>query len=163
MRMLRRAPDLVGYFHGEPGGRARPLRPGALGLGGATLAALVLLVAVAAGRDALSLVAMSDAAFAPRRGPDGAAVNAFSVALENRARGPVTVALGMDAAGGDVQVRPDSVALAPGERRQVRLVASARGLAPGRVPAELRAEVREGAALVERQRQGVSIVVPEAR
>jgi len=90
-------------------------------------------------------------------------VNAYSVALENRARRPVTVALGMDAAGGDVQVRPDAVALGPGERRQLRVVASARGLVPGRTEAELRADVRAGEALVERRTQGVSIVVPEAR
>lgn len=163
MARLRRAPDLVGYFHGEPGGRAKPVRAGTLALGAATLGALVLVASVVAGRHALDVVVMSDAVFTPRRTPDGGAVNAYSVALENRARGPITVALALTAEGAEVSVKPEHVALGPGERRQVRLVASAHGLPPGRVAAELVGEARDGAVLLERRALPVSLVVPEAR
>jgi cytochrome c oxidase accessory protein FixG len=164
MAKLRRAPDLVGYFHGEPGGRARPLRPGVLALGAATAAALALLVATIAGRALVEMTAMGDAAFAPRRAADGRVVNAWSVALENHGRAPVTVGLSARAGAADVLLRPDAVALAPGERREVRVVAWAAGLpAPGRVPAELVGEVRAGGGVLERRREAISIVVPEAR
>jgi len=66
------------------------------------------------------------------------------------------------AAGAEVVLRPESVDLRPGERRQVRLVATARGLdAPGAVPAELVGEVRARGDLVARQVQAVSLVIPE--
>jgi hypothetical protein len=160
MAKLRRAPDLVGYFHGEPGGRARPLRPGALALGAATLGAAALLVAVVAARSLLDLSAVPEEAFRPRRTADGRVVNAYSVALENRGRDPVTVALAVRAAGAEVQVRPERVPLGPGERRQVRVVASARGLGPGRAPVELSAEASRGEAIVARRAQRVPMFVP---
>ena len=53
--------------------------------------------------------------------------------------------------------------LGPGERRQVRLVVSARGLErAGRVPGELVGEVRRDGE-VERRSQALSLVVPEDR
>jgi cytochrome c oxidase accessory protein FixG len=160
MARLRRAPDLVGYFHGEPGGRARPLRGGVLALGGATLASAALLAWVLASRSLLDLSAVPEEAFRPRRAADGRVVSAWSVALENHGRAPVTVALATSAAGAEVELRPDHVALAGGERRQVRVVASARGLPPGRTPVELSAEARAGEAVVARRSQRVSILVP---
>ncbi|HEY6004116.1 MAG TPA: 4Fe-4S dicluster domain-containing protein, partial [Anaeromyxobacter sp.] len=102
MARLRRAPDLVGYAWGEPGGKARPLRPAALALGAGTLAAAALLAAVVAARAVLDLSALPEFGFTPRRMPDGRAVNAYSVALENHARAPVTVALALRAPGADV-------------------------------------------------------------
>jgi hypothetical protein len=90
-------------------------------------------------------------------------VNAYSVALENRGREPLTVALALAAGGAEVALRPASVELGPGERRQVRLVASARGLeAPGRVPAELSGEARAAGGVVARRSQRVPLVAPEA-
>jgi cytochrome c oxidase accessory protein FixG len=160
MARLRRAPDLVGYFHGEPGGRARPLRPAALALGAATVASAVLLVAVVATRSLLDLSALPEQAFRPRRGGDGRVVNAYTVALENHGRAPVTVALALRAAGADVEVRPERVALDAGERRQLRVVASARGLAPGRTRAELSAEASRGAEIVARRVHPVPMFVP---
>jgi polyferredoxin len=162
MAKLRRAPDLVGYFHGTPGGRARLLRPAALALGAGTVAAAALLVAVIAARAVLDLSALPEFGFSPRRTPDGRAVNAYSVALENHARAPITVTLALRAPGADVALRPDRVALGPGERRQVRLVATAGGLAPGRVQGELSADVARGGAVVERRSQRLALVVPEA-
>jgi polyferredoxin len=161
MARLGRAPDLVGYFHGEPGGRARPLRPGVLALGAATAAAAALLVAVVSARATLALSAIPAEAFLPRRGADGRTVNAYSVAIENRRRTPVTVALALSAPGAEVTVRPERVALGPGERRQVQLVASARGLPPGRVQGELKADARAGDAVVESRTERVPLVVPE--
>jgi cytochrome c oxidase accessory protein FixG len=160
MAKLRRKPDLVGYFHGEPGGRPRPLRPAALALGAATIAAAVLLVAVVAARSLLDLSAVPEQAFRPRRAGDGRAVNAYTVALENHGREPVTVALALRAPGAEVQLRPDRVALGPGERRQVRVVASARGLEPGRAPGELSAEASRDEAIVARRTERVPIFVP---
>jgi cytochrome c oxidase accessory protein FixG len=163
MAKLRRAPDLVGYFHGEPGGRRRLLRPGVLALGGATAAALAMLLAVLVGRSVLGMNAVAEDAFRPRRGADGRVVNAYSVALENHGREPLTVALALAAGGAEVALRPESVDLGPGERRQVRLVVSARGLeAPGRIPAELVGEAHAGEALVARRSQRVPLVIPEA-
>ena len=80
MAKLRRPPGLVRYSFGEPG-TPRRLRPGIVALAGATAAALVLVVAVVAGR---AVDALAEAAFVPRRA-DGRVVNVFSVALENRA------------------------------------------------------------------------------
>ncbi len=160
MAKLGRAPDLVGYFHGEPGGRPRPLRPAVLALGAATLASAALLVAVIAARSLLDLSALPEAAFAPRRGADGLVVNAYSVALENHGRAPVTVALALRAGASEVVLRPDRVPLAPGERRQVRLVATARGLLPGRSPAELSAEARREAEVVARRTQPIPLFAP---
>jgi cytochrome c oxidase accessory protein FixG len=163
MAKLRRAPDLVSYFHGEPGGRRRLLRPGVLALGGSTAGALAMLLAVLVGRSVLGMNAVAEDAFRPRRAPDGRVVNAYSVALENRGREPLTVALALAAGGAEVALRPASVELGPGERRQVRLVASARGLeAPGRVPAELSGEARAAGGVVARRSQRVPLVAPEA-
>ncbi len=162
MAKLKRAPDLVGYFFGEPGTPRRLWRPGVLALAGATVAALALLVAVVAGRAVVDMSALAEAAFPPRRAADGHVVSAYSVALENRGRGPVTVALSVRAAPADVTVRPAVVELGPGERRQIRLVVSARGLArAGRVEGELLGEVRRGGEVLERRSQALSIVVPE--
>jgi cytochrome c oxidase accessory protein FixG len=163
MAKLRRAPDLVGYFHGEPGGGPRPIRPGVLALGGATAGALAMLLAVLVGRSVLGMNAVAEDAFRPRRGADGRVVNAYSVALENHGREPLTVALALSAGGAEVALRPESVELRPGERRQVRLVASARGIeAPGRFPAELSGEARGAGGVVARRSQQVSLVIPES-
>lgn len=161
MARLGRAPNLVGYFHGEPGGKARPLRPGVLALGAGTVATAALLAAVVAGRALLDVSAIPDAGFLPRAGADGSAVNAYSVGIENHGREPVTVSLGLAAPGGDVTIRPDRIDLASGERRQVRLVATARGFPPGRVQASLSAEARAGEAIVDRRTERIPIVVPE--
>jgi cytochrome c oxidase accessory protein FixG len=160
MAKLRRAPDLVGYFPGEQGRPARPLRPAALALGAATVASAALLVAVLAGRALLDLSAVPELAFAPRRTPDGQAVNAYSVALENHGRAPVTVTLALSAPGGAVALRPDAVPLAGGERRQVRVVASARGLPAGAAAGTLSAEARHGAEVVARRTQPLRVVIP---
>jgi cytochrome c oxidase accessory protein FixG len=177
MAKLRRPQELVGYFHGDPspaldgtgpgspggderGGRAGPFRPAALALGGATLASAALLVAVVATRSLLDLSAVPEQGFAPRRAADGRAVNAFSVALENHARAPVTVALALAAGGAEVEVRPGHVALAAGERRQVRVVVAARGLPAGRSPGELSAEAHRGGERIGRRAQRVPLVVP---
>jgi cytochrome c oxidase accessory protein FixG len=161
MAKLRRGPDLVGYFHGAPGGRPRPLRPGVLALGAGTAAAAALLVAVVAARSLLDLSAVPEGTFAPRRTSDGLTVNAYSVALENHARTPVTVGLALSAPGAEIRVRPERVALGPGERRQVRLVASARGLPPGRVQGELSADATRSDGAVERRSQRLAFLVPE--
>jgi cytochrome c oxidase accessory protein FixG len=174
MRKLRRAPDLVGYFLGEPGAQAaRPgpagrwrvlLRPGALALAGGTLLFGVLLAAVVAHRAPLELEAFADPHVAARRAPDGRAVNVLLVELENRTRSPVTVALSLQPgpAGGALAISPERVELGPGERRHLRARVTAAGLPPGRARARLRGEVREGDRLLGRQDAEVSLVVPEA-
>jgi P pilus assembly chaperone PapD len=125
------------------------------------VAALALVIAVVLGASGRHECA-AEAAFAPRRAADGHVVNAYSVALENHGRGPVSVALSVRAAPADVTVRPAVVELGPGERRQVRLVVSARGLArAGRVEGELLGEVRSGSLVLERQSQPLTILVPE--
>src|SRR5512138_541696 len=162
MARTGRAPHLVGYAFGEPGGKARPLRPAALAVGAATAGALGLLAFVLATRPLLDVSAVAADAFTPRRGPDGRALNAFSVGLENHGRRPVAVALGMSAGGEPCDVRPPWVALRAGERRQVTLVAAARGVPPGRSQALLSLDVHDGATVVERRSGPLTFVVPEA-
>jgi hypothetical protein len=111
-------------------------------------------------RALLDLSAVPELGFAPRRTPDGAAVNAFSVALENHARAPVAVYLALAAPGAQATLRPAEVALAGGERRQVRVVASVRGLAVGRAQAVLGAVARAGAEVIARAQEPVPFVVP---
>lgn len=167
MRRLGRAPDLVGYFLGEPGEsashRLRGLfRPAALALAAATVLSAALLAAVVARRSPLELEAHPEGAFAARRGGDGRVVNAFLVELENRAGAPVAVRLTLEGApSGGLSLRPDRIALAPGERRSVRVLASARELGPGRTRARLVGEVRRGDHLLARQVAEVSLVAPE--
>jgi polyferredoxin len=163
MAKLGRAPHLVGYAFGEPGTLPRLARPGVVALAAATALSLALTVAVVAGRGAVSLHAIPEAAFAPRRTTDGRALNAYTVALENHGRAPVTVALSVVAAGpgAEVTVRPERVLLAAGERRQVRVLATARGLAPGQARASLVGEVRAAEGVLERREAALPLVVPE--
>lgn len=161
MARLGRPPHLVGYAFGEAGGAARPLRPAAAALGGATLAAGALLVAVLAGRSLLGLGVAAEEGVPARRAADGRVVNAYRVGLENRGRRPVRVTLELSAAGVELSLRPDGVELAPGERRALRVVATARGLAPGRVQATLSAEARAGDELVARRAERVPVAAPE--
>jgi cytochrome c oxidase accessory protein FixG len=170
MRRLKRAPDLVGYFLGEPGRRRAArlrllLRPGALALGAATLLCGALLVAVLAHRSPLELEATLDHRLAARRAADGRTVNVFVVELENRTRAPMEVALSIEPGpqGGALAVAPAQVALAAGERRHVRAVVTAGGLPPGRAKARLVGEARQGDRALGRQEAEVSLVVPEAR
>jgi cytochrome c oxidase accessory protein FixG len=160
MRRLGRAADLVGYSRGEPGRRARLLRPGVVALGVVTAACAALLAGVLATRALLDLSAVRELAFAARRTGDGAAVNAYSVALENHARVPVTVTLAVSTPGAIVAVRPDAVPLGPGERRQVHVVVAARGLSPGEATGELVAVARSGSEVVSRRSQPVPLVIP---
>ncbi len=169
MRRLGRAPDLVGSFLGEPGapGTAAPrlrrlLRPAALGLAGATLLSAALLAAVIARRSPLELEANAESAFAARRGEDGRVVNAFLVELENRTTAPVAVSLTVNGPPpAELSLHPDRVELAAGERRHVRVLVNARGLAPGRTRALLSGDARSGGRLLGRQVAEVSLVAPE--
>jgi cytochrome c oxidase accessory protein FixG len=162
MRRLGRAPDLVGYFHGEPGARRRWLRPATLALGGMTVAALALLAGATADRPLVAVTVASDAAFAPRRAADGRVVNAFDLVLENRARAGVEVSLSLDGAGAGATLRPERVAIAAGELRRVRLVASVQGLAAaGTIRARLAADVTAAGAPPSRILTKLSFVVPE--
>jgi cytochrome c oxidase accessory protein FixG len=163
MAGLGRAPDLVGYFHGEPGGRARPSRPAVLALAVVAAACLALLVGVVAGRSLVALVVVSDDAFATRRAPDGKVLAAYGVGLENHGRTAVEVSLAVAVPGAEVSVRPERIALAPGEHRQVRVLATARGLAPGRADGTLVADARAADGRTERRTERVVIAVPEAR
>jgi cytochrome c oxidase accessory protein FixG len=175
MAKLRRPPHLVGYFHGQPEaepGRGpvalpgpRPFRPAALALWAATLGLGFLLAVLAANRPLLTVDAMADAAVPSRRTADGRVLSAFAVALENRGRAHLQVALAMQAAGSALLVSPAEVELAPGERRQVRLVTTARGLPSGVAAGELVAEARRAgetrASL--RTRRVLSLWVPPER
>ena len=169
MQRLKRAPDLVGYFLGEPRAagtlsRARRLlRPAVLALSGGTVLLAVLFARAVLGRSPLELEAHPESAFAARRGDDGRAVNAFLVELENRTRARVSVALRLEGAPSEeLTVRPERVPLAPGERRHLRIVASCRDLPAGQTRARLVGEARDGERLLGRASAEVSLAVPEA-
>ncbi len=170
MRKLGRAPDLVGYFLGEPGGREAPaprlrrlLRPAALALAGATVLSAALLAAVIVRRSPLELEAHPEGAFAARRGEGGRVLNAFLVELENRTPAPVVVSLAVEGPpAAALSLHPDRVELGPDERRNLRVLVDARGLAPGRTRALLSGEVRVRERVLGRQVAEVSQVVPAA-
>jgi cytochrome c oxidase accessory protein FixG len=162
MLKLKRPTDLVGYFFGEPGRPRRLARPAVLALAAGTLVALGLTGAAAraASRDTLDLAVVPASSFPPRLAPDGRALDAYDVSLENRARGAVTVRLSLEAPGLETALRPDVVSLGPGEHRRVRLVVTARG-APGRSTATLTAAATgEGTRPISRS-SPLLLVVPE--
>ncbi len=163
MRKLKRQPDLVGYFFGEPGGRARLARPAVLALGALTAASLVLLGTTAAARSALELEAEVVPGFAPRRTPDGQVVNAYQLQVENRGREPMELRLALDAPGLSARLTPDEIRLEPGERRDLKVLALADPPGPGgrRVEARLRAGPAAGRGPA--RSRGVPFVVPEQR
>jgi polyferredoxin len=164
MLKLKRKPDLVGYFFGEPGAARRLLRPGVAALGLATALSLVAFVAagVSAAESTFDLTVVPASDFTPRLAGDGRALNAYQVSVENRARREVTVRLFPSAPALGLVARPEAVALAAGEHKRVRVVVEARGPA-GRVMGELRAEASgEGVRAVTRT-STIPVVVPEAR
>lgn len=164
MRRLKRAPNLIGYFHGAPGGRRRWLRPATVALGGLTALALALLAGSVAGRSLVAVTVSADPEFFPRRARDASVINAFDLVLENRSRAGVDVALDLDAGvpGAGATLRPGSVALAPGEIRRLRLVAAVHGLqVAGTHRAELVSVVRAAGAQTQRRTAPFSLVVPE--
>jgi P pilus assembly chaperone PapD len=135
-----------------------------VGLALATAAALAALVGAVAGRGAVGLSAVTAPAFTARRTADGRAANGFEVALENHGRRAVVVALAARAKGGPharFALRPAEVTLAPGERRQLRVVALSSGLPAGRTAGELVGEARDGGRVLDRRAAAVSFVVPE--
>ncbi len=161
MLKLKRQPDLIGYFFGEPGRPRRLARPAVLALAAGTLLAFAATAAAAraASRDTLDLSVVPASSFTPRLAPGGGALNAFDVSMENRALGAVTVRLSLAAPGVEATLRPGSVELGPGEHKRVRLVATARG-APGRSTATLTAAAAgEGTRPVART-SPVLLVIP---
>ncbi len=131
----RGRPTLVDYFFGKPGERPRLLRPVVVALGVASARAVAGTVAasVHAGRSSLDLTAAYSSRFQPRLSPDGRVVNVYELALENRGRAPVRLALSLVPERGEATVSPDHADLAPGEPRRVQLVATATGLGAGPV------------------------------
>ena len=129
MLKLKRKPDLVGYFFGEPGRARRLVRPATVGLLLATLLSLGATVAAAraVAGTALDLTVVPDSGFAPRRTPDGRALIAYVVSLENRSDSAVTVRLTLAAPGLEVSLRPPELGLGAGEHRRLRVVAETRG------------------------------------
>ncbi len=163
MLKLRRPPDLVGYFFGEPGRPRRLLRPAtvALALGTVLSLAGTAWAARAASHDTLDLAVVPASDFAPRLGPDGRALDAYTVTLENRARGAVEVRLSVEAPGLEVTARPDRVGLEAGEHRRLRLVVTAGG-APGRSSATLTASASGAGTRPVTRSSPILLVIPEA-
>jgi cytochrome c oxidase accessory protein FixG len=164
MRRLGRAPDLVGYFHGQPGGRRTLLRPAPLALASASLLTLVLLGVTVGGRALVAVTVSADPAFVPRRAADGRVVNAFALVLENRGRQPrdVRLAVALPGTGAVASVRPEQVTLAPGEIRRLRAIVTAEGGAlHGPNAAALVAEVGADGGHPERVSSTLTFVAPE--
>ncbi len=160
MARLKRPPKLVGYFLGAPGTAWRWVRPGAAALAVLTAGSLALTVAVAQGRSDLELTVTSAGDLVAHRLPSGETHHQVGIALENRGRAPLRVALSLRAPGVEARLRPDEVTLAPGEHRRVALSVNARGIAPGRsVAAELSARAAGPEPL--RVARTVSLAVPE--
>jgi len=131
MLKLKRPPELIGYFFGEPGRSRRLVRPATVGLALATLLALGATVAAArtVAGSGLDLTVVTDSGFAPRHAPGGRALMAYLVSLENHTTAPITVQFALAAPGIEVSLRPPQVALQAGEHRRLRVVAESRGTA----------------------------------
>jgi cytochrome c oxidase accessory protein FixG len=166
MRKLRRAPDLVRYSLGEPGparaSRRRLLRPAALALSAATALSAAMLAGVVLRRGPLEMQVRPESAFAPRRAEGGRVLSAISVDLENRTRAPLLVSLSLQAEAAEVALRPERLELSPGERRHLRVLASARALPAGGARGRLVAEGRQAGRLVGRESAEVPLSPPEA-
>jgi cytochrome c oxidase accessory protein FixG len=165
MANLERAPDLVGWSFGEPGTRRRLVRPGAIALGLLLVASIALLAGFVAGRSEVGLGATAVSGFAARRTADGRVVNVYAVSLENRGGTAAELALALEVGGEAASLRPERVALAPGERRNFQVVATARVRdASGPIAAVLSA-APAGRRAPERARAEVelSFFVPEAK
>ncbi len=162
MARLRKPPDLIGYSFGVAGTPRRLLRPASIALGILTVAALGLTAAVAADRQPLE-VTLAGSDFAPRRTAAGEVYNALTLALENRGREPLVLALSVSvpgAVGATFELRPDTVRLAAGEHRRLRVMAVGRGLPPGAasLPTRLSATSTGGAGATRE----LTLTVPEA-
>lgn len=164
MLKLKRQTNLIGYFFGEPGHPRQLLRPATVALAAGTLLSFAgtAWAARAASRDTLDLAVVAASDFAPRLGPDGLALDAYTVTLENRARGAVEVRLSVDAPGLEVAARPDRVTLEAGEHKRLRLVVTARG-APGRSTATLTADASGAGTRPITRTSPILLVIPEAR
>jgi polyferredoxin len=164
MLKLKRQPDLIAYFFGEPGAARRLLRPATLALGAVTLLSLGATVAAArsAAVTTLDLTVVPDSTFPTRRAPDGRSLAAYVVSLESRARATVTVRLSAEAGGAALTVRPASLALAPGEHRRLRVVVEARGPG-GRLAAQLVADAAGEGTEPFRRTSSILLVLPEPR
>jgi len=129
----RKRPTLVDYFWGDPGAPRRRWRPAVLALGAASAVAVAGTVAAAVqtGRASLDIVVSQASRPSPRWSADGTVVNAFAVALENRGRTPARLRLVLEVPGSSAALRPDEVALAPGEHRAMTVIATVQGIAPG--------------------------------
>jgi cytochrome c oxidase accessory protein FixG len=163
MLKLKRAPDLVGYFFGEPGRPRRLVRPATVGLLVATLLSLGATAAAArtvAGAG-LDLTVVVDSGFSPRRAPDGRVLNAYVVSLENRTTAPLALRLSMAAEGLEVALRPPRVALEAGQHLRLRVVAEARGPA-GRRDATLTATATDAAGHAMVRSSRAFLDVPES-
>ncbi len=163
MLKLKRKTDLVGYFFGEPGRARRLVRPATVGLLAATLLSLGATAAAAytvAGAG-LDLTVVVDSGFAPRLAPDGRALMAYVVSLENRTRSPVQVRLSLAAPGLEVGLRPPRVALGAGEHRRLRVVAEAHGPA-GRSDATFTATVEGAGGPGQMRTSRAFLLVPES-
>jgi cytochrome c oxidase accessory protein FixG len=160
----RKRPTLVDYFWGEPGAPRRRWRAAVLALGAASAVAIAGTVAAAVqtGRASLDLVVSQASRPSPRWSDEGAVVNVFSVALENRGRAPARVRLVLEVPGARASLRPDDVALAPGEHRAMTVVATVRGLSPGAAAPPSRILAVEEAAGVRASARAPLVAPPPA-
>jgi cytochrome c oxidase accessory protein FixG len=135
--------NLIGYAWGEPGGSRRLLRSAAVALAALTTASTGLAAAAISTRSELDLGAAAVPGSPARHTPDGRTANAYDVSLTNRGHATLDVELALTAGNERATLRPDTVRLAPGEHRRVRVLAAVR-LSAGSGPqeAELVAEAR---------------------
>jgi cytochrome c oxidase accessory protein FixG len=149
--------NLVGYSFGEPGTPRRLVRPGTVAAAALTALALGAAGVAAAGREPFDLSATVAPGSTGRLTPDGRTVNALEIGLTNRGPRALDVALDLTAGGAPATLQPARVTLAPGEHRQVRVLAAVRLPAErGAVAAELSAQA-EG----RRMTRALTFVPPE--
>jgi cytochrome c oxidase accessory protein FixG len=161
MARLARPPRLIAHFFGAPGAPRRLLRPGVVALAVLTAASLGLTVATAAGRSDLEMTVTTSAARPPLRSSPRESRHFVAIALENRGREPLDVALTLGGAGIDADVRPGSVSLAAGGHRRIQTVVTVRWEGGAReVMAELSATGSRGGAPLA-VRRALALTRPE--
>ncbi len=123
----RQEPGLLLHFFGEPGGRARLLRPASISLLVAAMLSALLFVTLVVKRGDVDVLVLPNREFAPRATRDGGALASYILSLTNRTEQEVTLYMSAPAVSNmsnmsSTTLYPEVVVLGPAEHRRVQVV-----------------------------------------
>jgi len=123
---------LIGYFIGLPGEGGRMLRQSVVLIGALGLASLVFLLYLSFSRTLLDMTVLPNYDFWPRISGRDNAVNSYFLAIENRGRHDLDLAVKVFAEGNGVDIVPKTVSVKAGEYRRIPVYVSLRNVAARR-------------------------------